>query len=181
MFRGGATSSLAAWSQATLVKRHRSCTRSPLPKMYGPSSPLRAGHSSNGTNARPLKASPLAQWLHSYFSTHAQPFPVSVRFLHEKSGSPTKLLKHFKTELKNAFASLEDKLEWQFTWEKDLVTLKRPATPSQTRHLARKVAKSKQVKRMPPVTIKSGRRDADELMSLGGLLTNLLGAQAPKK
>jgi hypothetical protein len=38
-----------------------------------------------------LKGRPLAQWQHSYLSTYAKPYPVSVAFLHEKSGSPTKM------------------------------------------------------------------------------------------
>lgn len=42
-----------------------------------------------------IKGKPLAQWLHSYYSTHAAPFPVTLAFLHEKSGSPTTLLKPF--------------------------------------------------------------------------------------
>jgi hypothetical protein len=131
-----------------------------------------------------LKASPLAQWLHSYFSTHAAPFPVTVAFLHEKSGSPTKLLKHFKTELKNAFASLQDKLGWEFTWEKDLVTLKRPATPAQSRHLVRKAVKAKAIKqvaakRTTPQPSKPQQRGGD-MVSLGDLLTGLVVDQRPR-
>lgn len=82
-----------------------------------------------------LKSQPLAQWLHAYFSTHAEPYPVSARFLHEKSGSPTKLLKHFRTELKNALATLEKRLGWKATWNGDLVTVTHPPSPSQARHL----------------------------------------------
>ena len=84
-----------------------------------------------------LKGKPLAQWLHSYYSTHASPFPVSVAFLHEKTGSPTKLLKHFKTELRNAFISLHEVLGWEPSWNGDLVTIKRPPSGSQGRFLAR--------------------------------------------
>ena len=46
-----------------------------------------------------LKGQPLAQWLHSYFSTHAAPFPVSAGYLHEKSGSESPL-KQFNYMLK---------------------------------------------------------------------------------
>jgi hypothetical protein len=95
-----------------------------------------------------LKGKPLAQWLHSYFSTHAAPFPVSVTFLHEKTGSPTKLLKHFKTELRNAFKSLHELLGWDAAWNGDLVTLTRPPSASQARHLIQNAHKQKQ-KRTP--------------------------------
>ena len=95
---------------------------------------------------RALNGQPLAQWLHSYFSTHAAPYPVSVAFLHEKSGSPTKLLKHFKTELKRAFTVLHDTLGWDFKWEGDLAALTRPPTGSQGRHLTRKAESAKRKK-----------------------------------
>ena len=68
-----------------------------------------------------LKGKPLAQWLHSYFSTHAAPFPVSVAFLHEKTGSPTKRRAHFKSELQNALDALQSLLGWTHSWQKDLV------------------------------------------------------------
>jgi hypothetical protein len=90
-----------------------------------------------------LKGKPLAQWLHSYFSTHAAPFPVSVTFLHEKSGSPTTLLKHFKVELKHAFTSLELTLGWTVTWNRNLVSVSRKPSAAQTRHLGRKAARAK--------------------------------------
>jgi TrfA protein len=88
-----------------------------------------------------LMGKPLAQWLHSYFSTHAKPYPVSAAYLQEKSGSPTKLLKHFKTELKRAFAAMNETIGWEFSWDGDLVILNRPPSEAQGRHLARKAAK----------------------------------------
>jgi len=85
---------------------------------------------------RAIKGKPLAQWLHSYYSTHAAPFPVSLAFLHSKSGSPTKLLKHFKTELNNAFQALEIALGWSVSWERNLVTVIRTPSAAQHRHVA---------------------------------------------
>lgn len=86
-----------------------------------------------------LKGKPLAQWLHSYFSTHAQPYPVTVKFLKEKSGSnPDALLKHFKADLRTALKALELLLGWIVEWNGDLVKVIRPATGSQVRHLAKK-------------------------------------------
>ncbi len=93
-----------------------------------------------------LKGKPLAQWLHSYFSTHAHPFPVSVSFLHEKSGSPTTLEKHFKTELKNALKALETTLGWTIAWNRNLVSVSRTPSASQKRHLADKAFRAKRAK-----------------------------------
>lgn len=88
-----------------------------------------------------LRGHPLAQWLHSYYSTHAEPYAVSAAFLHEKTGSPTKMLKHFKSDLKKALGKLEQELGWQSSWTGDLVTVTRPPTESQARHLATAVKK----------------------------------------
>ncbi len=93
-----------------------------------------------------IKGKPLAQWLHSYYSTHAAPFPVTLAFLHEKSGSPTTLLKHFKTELRNAFETLETTLKWTVTWERNLVTVVRTPSAAQHRHIVKKIAKTKRLK-----------------------------------
>jgi hypothetical protein len=95
-----------------------------------------------------LKKKPLAQWLHSYYSTHAAPFPISVAFLHEKTGSPTKRRAHFRTEIRRAFDDLNEVLGWVAVWNGDIVTLKRPPSASQGRHLIENAHKRKQ-KRMP--------------------------------
>jgi hypothetical protein len=87
-----------------------------------------------------LKGHPLAQWLHSYFSTHAEPYPVSVAFLHQKTGSKHTLLKNFRIDLKKALATLEKRLGWKTTWNGDLVTVTRPPSPSPARHLITKHA-----------------------------------------
>jgi hypothetical protein len=84
-----------------------------------------------------LMGKPLAQWLHSYFCTHARPYPVSVAFLKLKTGSPTRLLKHFKVELRAALRSLADLVGWQVEWNGELVTIRRPATAAQSRHLSK--------------------------------------------
>lgn len=84
-----------------------------------------------------LKGKHLAQWLHSYFSTHARPFPVKVAWLKEKTGSPTKQLKHFKTELRNALEALHTILGWTVEWDGDLVRITRTPSDSQARYLER--------------------------------------------
>ncbi|UBM12731.1 plasmid replication initiator TrfA [Cupriavidus metallidurans] len=55
---------------------------------------------------RALLSGDLAKWLHSYYHTHAVPFPHKVSFIHEKCGSQTKQLYHFRPVLKKALAEL---------------------------------------------------------------------------
>jgi hypothetical protein len=119
-----------------------------------------------------LKGHPLAQWLHSYFSTHAEPFPVSVAFLHEKTGSPTKLLKHFRTELKNALEMLERVLDWKAAWNGNLVTVTRQPTASQSRHLL-SARQTRQRKKQP-------KRGEKGLAPLSELLPGVLKHLKPR-
>jgi hypothetical protein len=84
-----------------------------------------------------LKGKPLAQWLHSFYSSHAAPFPLSTAYLHEKTGSPRTVLRNFRGDLKNALATLEKTLGWKATWDGDLITIDRPPSDSQARHLRR--------------------------------------------
>ncbi|MDD5272406.1 MAG: plasmid replication initiator TrfA [Methylovulum sp.] len=53
-----------------------------------------------------LKQKDLARWLHLYFASHTAPFPVSVEFLRDKSGSRTKELRKFRQSLKKALGDL---------------------------------------------------------------------------
>jgi hypothetical protein len=89
-----------------------------------------------------LMGRPLALWLHSYFSTHARPYPVSVAFLKEKTGSPTTRLAHFRTEIRSALQALHTQLGWQAKWTGDMVTVVRKPSASQERHLANQVSLS---------------------------------------
>jgi TrfA protein len=91
-----------------------------------------------------LKGHPQAQWMHSYFSSHAAPFPVSVAFLHQKSGSRRALLKDYRTDLKSALATLQKVLGWKISWEKDLITVTRRPSSSQAKFLLAK-ARSKKI------------------------------------
>lgn len=130
-----------------------------------------------------LSGQPLAQWLHSYFSTHAAPFPISVAFIHEKSGSPTTLLKHFKTELKNSLGVLEETLGWTATWKKQLVTVSRTPSDAQTRHIARKTARVKREKAvkyiqqrqlgLPTPQPQNRRKTVDGMSTPGDILSAL--------
>lgn len=54
-----------------------------------------------------LKRKPLAQSLHLWISSHIKPYPVTVQYLHDITGSETKQLKHFRSNLKNALDELK--------------------------------------------------------------------------
>jgi hypothetical protein len=52
------------------------------------------------------KLNPLAKWLHSYYSSHAEPYAIKVSTLHLACGSKTKEMKHFKASLREALCEL---------------------------------------------------------------------------
>jgi hypothetical protein len=97
-----------------------------------------------------LKGKTLALWLHSFYCSHVpgSGFTHSVAYLHEKSGSPRTLLKNFRTDLKAAVATLEKELGWKAVWKGDLLTIMRPPSAAQIRHLNKvKQGRKKQPKR----------------------------------
>jgi TrfA protein len=56
---------------------------------------------------RMLRRKPLAQWLHLYYSSHAKPHPVSVAWLHHKSGSKMASMRAFRQTLKAALDEIQ--------------------------------------------------------------------------
>jgi hypothetical protein len=101
-----------------------------------------------------LKGHPIAQWLHSFYSSHVpKPFPLSTAYLHPKTGSARPLLKHFKQDLKKALETLEKELGWKSTWKGDLLSLSRPPSPSQARHLrfAKSITRKAKPKQTRPI------------------------------
>lgn len=56
-----------------------------------------------------LKLPALEKWLHSFYHTHAHPFPYSVETIHKLCGSEAKDLAKFRYKLKQALANLVDK------------------------------------------------------------------------
>lgn len=87
---------------------------------------------------RSLRRKPLAQWLHLYFSSHARPFPVSVSWLREKSGSRSASLRSFRQKLKAALEEIQRVgvvVSWRI--ESDVVSIVRMPTPTQQRHIER--------------------------------------------
>jgi TrfA protein len=90
-----------------------------------------------------LKRKDLARWLQLYLATHAKPFPVSVEYLRQKSGSQAAALREFRRMLKRALGELvvnEDIKDWRIERPNDLVYVHRGKATSkaQGRHLSRK-------------------------------------------
>lgn len=56
---------------------------------------------------RRLTKKPLAQHLHAWICSHDKPFPVTVEYLRNITGSETKNLKHFRANLKSALDSIQ--------------------------------------------------------------------------
>ena len=84
-----------------------------------------------------LRGKPLALWLHGFYASHATPYPLTVAYLHQLSGSRTKQLKHFKQNLSRALRDLEavDAIR-SFEIRDDLVHVRTVPSPSQQKHLA---------------------------------------------
>ncbi|MBK3780040.1 RepB family plasmid replication initiator protein [Paraburkholderia aspalathi] len=62
--------------------------------------------------------SELSKWLHSYYHTHAEPYAVTVRYIHQQCGSQTKSLAHFRVTLKRALEELK-KVGFLLSWRLD--------------------------------------------------------------
>ena len=90
-----------------------------------------------------LKGKDLARWLQLYIASHATPFPISVAYLRDKSGSQASVLWKFRQLLKTALDDLKaDHLKIIEDWfidDNDLVHIDRGKTisDSQQRHLSR--------------------------------------------
>jgi len=95
-----------------------------------------------------LRGKDLARWLQLYIASHAAPFPVSVAYLHDKSGSQTTELWKFRQLLKTALQDLEVNKDIEHSCidtPTDLVHVDRgkAVTDSQRRHLTRPKATKK--------------------------------------
>ena len=84
-----------------------------------------------------LRGKPLALWLHGFYASHAEPYPLSVAYLHKLSGSQTKQLRYFKKNLTQALRDLEAAGAIKaFEIRDDLVHVRTVPSPSQRKHLA---------------------------------------------
>lgn len=75
-----------------------------------------------------LTLPPLAKWLHSFYHTHKNCYPIKVETLHRLTGSDVKELRKFRYKLKLALQLLVDKgffLAAQIDARSDLVVVER--------------------------------------------------------
>jgi hypothetical protein len=59
-----------------------------------------------------LRRQPLAQWLHGFYSTHADPYPYKVETLRRLAGSENEHLFSFRQELRSALAKVAEITGW---------------------------------------------------------------------
>ncbi len=90
-----------------------------------------------------LHGKPLAQWLHGFYASHANPFRLKLATLHRLCGSRASSLRDYKKDLRRsldsvAAASTIEGQPFSYAIEGDLVRVKTTPSPSQQRHLARK-------------------------------------------
>ena len=103
-----------------------------------------------------LRGHPLAQWLHGFYSTHAQPYPLKIETLHKLCGSERGAETKIDTERNkvmtgwrddslipalDALVDACDKSGQAFSWEinGDLVNVIRDPSKAQKKHLQTKV------------------------------------------
>ena len=70
----------------------------------------KSNYSATNWDERLALRSPLAKWLHGFYSSHAEPLPLEVESLHARTGSKA-TLKEFRRTLKTALDELEEKTE----------------------------------------------------------------------
>ena len=95
---------------------------------------------------RELDGQPLAQWLQGFYASHAQPYPIKVKTLHELCGSETERIDHFREKLRKALDAVTKASEAQgekFCYEirEDIVYVEKKPSKTQRRHLAKKTTK----------------------------------------
>lgn len=87
-----------------------------------------------------LAGQQLAQWLHGFYSSHADPFPIKVETLYELSGSEAKDAAMFKKVLKRSLESVKAAFKAQgqpfdFSINDGLVSVNMRPSKSQRKHL----------------------------------------------
>ena len=85
-----------------------------------------------------LRRKPLALWLHGFYASHADPYPMRIEKLRQLSGSRTKTLFHFTANLKRALNDLKAiGTILDFEIKDGLVYVERVPSSSQRKHLTR--------------------------------------------
>jgi hypothetical protein len=72
-----------------------------------------------------LSGKPLALWLHGYYATHAEPFPIKLETIHHLSGSSCKAMRSFKQTLKIACSQVSEVTGWIFEIKNGLLLIKK--------------------------------------------------------
>jgi hypothetical protein len=88
-----------------------------------------------------LRDNSLAQWLHGFYSSHAEPFSYKVETLQALCGSTVARLGDFRKQLRAALAAAVDVgaiSEWDIDKKSDLVRIVKVPTLSQQKHLKRR-------------------------------------------
>lgn len=86
-----------------------------------------------------LRRKPLAQWLHGWFCSHAQPFPMTIETIQRLSGSTNSHPGSFKRQLIKALddlVSVSALTSWELSGQR--VMVQRTPSASQQRHLAKR-------------------------------------------
>lgn len=92
--------------------------------------------------------SQLTKWLHDFYSSHAEPFPMKVETLRDLCGSKTTDISRYRANLREALSELAEEQigllsEWQIDSRSDLVIVRKKSSPSQNRHLLRRITRAK--------------------------------------
>jgi hypothetical protein len=90
-----------------------------------------------------LNRKALAKWLHGYYASHAEPYPVKVSTLYTLCGCNYGTMFNFRRDLITAFNNLisaykANDMYFHYEIENDIVYVKKQGNPSQSRHLTKR-------------------------------------------
>lgn len=93
-----------------------------------------------------LSGKPMAQWLHGFYASHAQPFPMRMETLLKLSGSEDSNPRSAQQTLRKALDTVSEASEahgegFSYDIRGDLVHVEKRASGSQRRHLSKKARK----------------------------------------
>lgn len=93
-----------------------------------------------------LDGKPLAQWLHSFYASHAKPYPLKIETLHRLCGSESGEMWKFAQTLRKAMDDVAEACaahgqEFSYDIRGDLVHVEKKVQGAQRRHLAKKASK----------------------------------------
>lgn len=97
---------------------------------------------------RELTNKPLAQWLHGYFTSHADPYPVSIKTLMQLAGSSDTSASSAEQNLRRALDSLArayaaHQQPFSYRISNGKVHIQKSPSASQRRHLQKKSSRTK--------------------------------------